>query len=53
MVEREPDLVETIGQFLENIVERAALRGRVRGDELVIGAADFFVELEVGRAALV
>ena len=42
--------METIGQFRENIVQFAATRGCVRGDELIVGAADLFVELDVGRA---
>ena len=50
VIEREAHLVKAIGQFLENIGQFAAARGRVRGDELEIGPADFFVELQVGRA---
>ncbi len=49
-IEREAHVVEAIGQFLEDVVELAAARGRVRSDKLEIGPADFLVELQVGRA---
>ncbi len=50
-VERETNVVKTIGQPGKNIGELAASRGFVRRDELIITATDLFVKLDVGRAA--
>ena len=48
---RETHVAKAVGQFLINIVQFAAARGGVGGDELIIGPPDLLVELQVGRAA--
>ena len=51
-VEREPHLVETVGQLFIDAAQFAPARRRVRRDELIIRPPDLLVEGEIGRAAL-
>jgi hypothetical protein len=50
-IECEPHFVKAVSQLLIDVVQLAAARGRVTGNELEISPADFLVELQVGRTA--
>jgi len=50
-VEREADVMEATGQSGKDIGELAAARGFMRSDELIIGATNLFVKLDIRRAA--
>src|SRR5438477_1459998 len=50
-IEREPYLVETVGQLLIDAAQLAPARRRVRRHELIIRPPDLLVEGEIGRAA--
>src|SRR5262249_16212458 len=44
-------VVKPIGKHQEDVIQLAAPRGFMRSDQLIIGAPNLFVELNVGRAA--
>ena len=52
IVERDTDIVKTIGESRENVSQFTTSGGFVRSDELIIRPADLFVEFDIGRSAL-
>src|SRR5438067_10749325 len=51
LIEREPNIVKAVCQFLEDVVEFATTGGFMRSNKLVVGPPDLFVEFDVGGAA--